>query len=200
MSGMRDAMWEELRGDLLTPACRRGLHAECPHKATVGGGFNPRRLRFETGAGLCTCGCHQACPAVDDIRIAIPVRFWRDRCTCPGAAAERQRLEEAGFDFRDPGERFEKRRQRPQVRRDALQAVRAASGGKTRDEVRQLYVDEMRSRGVDLPREDIVEAHLDWIAGNPLPALRIGGESLAQAGKGIADLIRMFRSASGGQQ
>jgi hypothetical protein len=53
----------------------------------------------------------------------------------------------------------------------------------------------MRSRGLDLPRDDSIEAHLDWIAGNPLPALRLGGESLAQAGKGIAELIKMFRSA-----
>jgi hypothetical protein len=193
MSRMRDETWAEMRRDQQTDACRSGQHAECAHRSGMGGGLNPRRLRFEAGAGLCTCICHQSCPVADETRLTVPFRTWRERCTCPGADADRQRLDDAGIDFPDLDELMEERRRQSQASREALQAVRVASGGKTRDEIRQLYIDEMRSRALSVPPDEVIEAHLDWMAGNPLPGLRLAARSLAEVGKAIADLGKIFR-------
>jgi len=196
MSRMRHEMWEQLRLSQ-TRACRGARHLECAHFYTMGGGFNPRRLRIEAGAGLCTCACHKSCPVTDETPLTIPFRDWRDRCTCAGADAERQRLDDAGIDFPDLSEQIEERRRRSRARRDALQTVRAASAGKSRDEIRQKYIDEMRSRGLNLPGEDVIDAHLDFIAGNPVPAMRLAGQSLTQVASALAEIPRVFRPNSG---
>jgi len=163
----------------------------------MGGGLNPRRLRIEAGAFLCTCLCHDSCPVADQTRLTVPFRVWRDRCTCAGADAARQRFDDAGIEFPDMREEIEDRRRRSRARRDALQAVRAGSGGRTRAEIRQLYVDEMRFRGLDLPADDVIEAHLDFFAGNPLPAMRLAGQSMTQAARALGELARIFRPKSG---
>jgi hypothetical protein len=51
----------------------------------------------------------------------------------------------------------------------------------------------MRSRGLGVPQDDVIEAHLDWIAGNPLPGLRLAGRSLGEVGKAIAGVTKIFR-------
>jgi len=197
MAPMRDEMWEQLRRDCQTTACRGARHLECAHFYTFGLGLNPRRLRIEQGASLCTCACHESCPVVDETRLAVPFRDWRDRCTCAGADAARRRFDDAGIEFPDMREQIEDRRRRSSARRDALQAVRAASGGRTRAEIRQLYVDEMRSRGLDLPADEVIDAHLDFIGGNPVPAMRLAGQSMTQAARALAEIARMFRPKSG---
>jgi hypothetical protein len=50
MSRIWDEMWAELRHDHRTAACRSGHDAECAHLHGMGGGLNPRRLRFEAGS------------------------------------------------------------------------------------------------------------------------------------------------------
>jgi hypothetical protein len=45
--------WAEFGQVGKSRACTRGAHSDCAHFVTVGGGFNPRRLRLEFGAGLC---------------------------------------------------------------------------------------------------------------------------------------------------
>jgi hypothetical protein len=163
----------------------------------MGGGLNPRRLRIEAGAGLFTCACHESCPVAEEMRLTVPFRDWRTQCTCAGAGALRQQLDHAGIDFPDMSEQIEERRRRSRARRDAVQAVRAASGGKTRDEIRQLYIDEMRSRCLDLPGDDVVDAHLDFMAGNPVPAMRLAGQSLTEVARALAGIARIFRPSSG---
>ena len=60
-----------------------------------------------------------------------------------------------------------------------------------------MYIDEMRSRGLNLPGEDVIDAHLDFIAGNPVPAMRLAGQSLTQVARALAEIARVFRPNSG---
>ena len=81
--------WEhEFDNGRRSAAC---VHDDCPHKIGSVGGFNPRRVRLEFGAELCRCGCHSSCPVASERRMAVPVRAWREKCTCPGAEDERVR-------------------------------------------------------------------------------------------------------------
>ena len=45
-----------------------------------------------------------------------------------------------------------------------------------------MYVAELRARGLKVPGDPVLEAVADRITGNPLPAIRLAGESLARMG------------------
>ena len=94
-----------------TPACRRAGHVDCPHVHGSGGGFNPRRLRFEFGQQLCRCACHAACPVqYETNRQTVSREAWQTSCTCPGADVARQRLDNAGIKVRDFDQMLEEKR------------------------------------------------------------------------------------------
>jgi hypothetical protein len=178
-------------------ACTLGVHDDCAHFVTTGGGFNLRRLRFEFGAGLCPCTCHASCPvATGGKRLTVPAEIWRESCTCPGAGQERRRLEEAGVEFPDFGKIREDARSRSRARKEALESARARAAGKDRDEIREIYIAELNSRGLRAPREDHLDAAVDQITGNPLTAARLAVENLAQTGKALRELSRVFRPGS----
>lgn len=178
----------------LTPACARGAHDDCPHLSGAGGGFNPRRLRLEFGAGLCPCACHSSCPVViRDRRMTTPLADWHASCTCPGAERERQRLDAAGVDTRGAGEQWAEARSRTLARREAYEAARSRAAGQSRAEIRASYLAELSARGLRVPAEPVLDAIVERIAGNPLPAVRVAGESVIQMGKGIYRLSRVFR-------
>jgi hypothetical protein len=46
--------------------------------------------------------------------------------------------------------------------------VRAAAQGKTRGEIRDLYVAELRARGQDIPAEPFLDAGIDVLTGHLL--------------------------------
>jgi hypothetical protein len=188
-------LWAEMREDLRSRACAHEDHGECPHFASIGGGLNPRRLRLEFGAGLCPCSCHASCPATPaGKRMTVPFKVWRESCTCPGADAERHRLDGAGLsDPPDFDELREEAQRRSRARKEAYEATRARSAGKSREEIREMYVAESRARGLKVPGDPVLEAVADRITGNPLPAIRLAGESLARMGKALDDLSRHFR-------
>jgi hypothetical protein len=52
---------------------------------------------------------------------------------------------------------------------------------------------ELNARGMKKPAEPILDAVVERIAGNPLPAVRLLGEIAGQIGKGLYDLSRLFR-------
>src|SRR5271154_6667834 len=138
-----------------SPACTRNAHDDCAHAEGAGGGFNPRRLRLEFGAGLCPCECHSSCPvAIEGNRLTVPPKAWRESCTCPGAEAERRRLDEAGLEFRDFAEVRGEARQRSRARKEAFESARARATGKDRDEIREIYLAELNARGLKVPGED----------------------------------------------
>jgi hypothetical protein len=174
-----------------SPACTREEHDGCAHFLTVGGGFNPRRLRLEAGAGLCPCSCHSSCPVgLSGKRMTVPLKAWRESCTCPGAEQVRRRLAEADVDLRDFEERWEERRNRSRARRDAgqaaQQAAQARAAGKGRDEIREIYIAELNARGLTQPSDTILDVTVDSISGKPFPTVR----SLVALGKEIRELSR----------
>jgi hypothetical protein len=174
-------------------ACIREEHGDCAHLAAMGGGFNPRRLRLEAGAGLCPCSCHSSCPvALSDKRITVPLKTWHESCTCPGAEQERRRLDEAGADLRGFDERREDARGRSRARREAFQAAQARATGRGRDEIREIYIAELNARDLPIPRDAILDLAVDNISGKPFPTVR----SLVAMGREMRDLSRRPRADS----
>lgn len=189
--------WAEFNQVDKSRACTRGAHGDCAHFAAVGGGFNPRRLRLEFGAGLCPCSCHSSCPvALSGKRMTVRPEAWRESCTCPGAEQERRRLDDDGVEFPDFGKIREEARNRSRARKEAFESARARAAGKTRDETREIYLAELNARSLTVPRDDLLEALVDRIGGNPLPAARLTAEGLAQMGKALHEISRIFRSGS----
>ena len=189
--------WAEFGQASKSQACRRDAHSDCAHLAGVGGGFNPRRLRPEFGAGLCPCACHLHCPvATSGKRLTVPLEAWRESCTCPGAEQVRRRLDDAGVEFPDFGEMWEDARRRSRSRKEAFESAGARAVGKTRDEIREIYVAELSARGLKVPGRDVLDAVVERITGNPLPAARLGVEGLAQMAKALHQLVRLFRSGN----
>jgi hypothetical protein len=184
--------WAEFH-EFRTRDCARAAHRDCAHFVGVGGGLNPRRLRLEFGASLCACSCHSSCPvAITTKRFTVPPKEWYASCTCPGAGQARQRFDEAGG-VPDFGELREQAERRSQARKEAYEAARVRAAGKSRAEIRDIYVAELSARGLRVPTERLLDAVVERIAGNPLPAARVLGESLVQMGKGIYELSRLFR-------
>lgn len=168
--------------------CLRGSHGACPHLCGLGDGLNPGRLRLEFGAALCKCDCHTGCPLAGD-KMAVPVKTWRDLCSCPGAEAARQDLAGAP-DFDEYMARF---RRDAELRRDADEAVRAQAAGRSREEVRDLYISELRSRGLPIPSDDVLDAKVDAILGDYLPAARLFGQNLADLARFAGSMWRALR-------
>lgn len=125
--------------------------------------------------------------------MTVPMKAWYTSCTCPGADQERQRLDAAGIEFRDCSDLRDDARRHSQARKDAFAAARAGAAGQSREQVRASYVAELQDRGVQVPAEPVLEAIVDRIKGNPLPAARVFGHNLVQLGKGLYELSRLFR-------
>jgi hypothetical protein len=63
-------------------------------------------------------------------------------------------------------------RQRSPAQDEAFNAARAVTAaGKTRDEIRDLYIAELRARGLEIPREPLLEAVIDMLSGDPRAGL-----------------------------
>jgi len=123
--------------------------------------------------------------------MTIPLKARYPCCTCAGADRERQRIDEAGI--RDVGEVWPEGRRRSQASREAFQAARARAAGKSRQELRDIYVEELRTRALKVPQEPVLDAVIDRINGNPRPAARLAGETPVGIGKQIHGLIKTFR-------
>ena len=123
---------------------------------------------------LCRCSCHRPCPLARR-KETVAATVWRRRCACPGA-------EDAHTSQRDPAESlpgFEEywgtykwqSRQRSEAWDQAFNAARIAAPGKTRDEIRDLYIAELRARGLEIPSEPLLGAAIDLLSGNPRAGL-----------------------------
>jgi hypothetical protein len=106
----------------------------------------------------------------------VSLTIWQQLCICPGA--EEQRAWKEDRDEQRPGVTRESRerdrrewRERHEARMQALRAVSAARHGKTRDELRDLYVAELRARGQKVPPGPFLEADIDQLTGHPLRGL-----------------------------
>ena len=54
------------------------------------------------------------------------------------------------------------------MRREAFRATRAAANGKTRSQVRDIYVAELQARAQEPPPAPFLEVTLDLLTGHPL--------------------------------
>jgi len=105
-------------------------------------------------------------------------------------------MDEAGAEFPDFGKSVEDARHRSRARKEAFESTRTRAAGKSQDEIREIYLAELNARGLAAPGEDFLQAMVARIGGNPLPATRLAAESLAQMGKAVHELARIFRPGS----
>jgi hypothetical protein len=116
---------------------------------------------------------------------------WQQLCICPGAEKQRAWKEDPdepwpGFkEFQEGQQR--KSQEREEAQQEAFEAARAAVDGKTRDEVRDLYVAELRARGLDVPPEPLLEVAVDLLTGHHVRAL-------VDMGKGITKFTKLART------
>jgi hypothetical protein len=153
-------------------ACADDAHQACGH---VGFASRPGAGRLgEPTVILCRCPCHKKCP-LGRGKPGVPVTVWRRRCVCPGAEDARATHGdpcELLPEFEDYWPTYEQEsRDRSAAREEAATAARAAAPGKTRDEVRQLYVSELESRGLETPPDWLLEVAVDIISGDPRTGL-----------------------------
>ena len=135
------------------PACLEGMHEECGHWHGSRGAFNYRRLRHEGFTILCRCDCHSSCQVTNE-KNTVGDQVWHQSCTCPGAEAMRRILDEFGtlpFGICDFREMWAKSRNELQSRREAFKAAQASAAGKDGEQLKDLYVAELRARGLKMP-------------------------------------------------
>ncbi len=191
--------WTEFNEMFRTRACARDAHTDCPHLIDIGGGIDPRRFPPGFGVGLCGCSCHASCPVtVTTRRMTVPAKTWYTSCTCPGAGQAWQRMNEAGSGFPDFGEVLQEEQRRARARKDAFEATRAGAGGRNRREVREIYVRELRSRGLRIPADNALDAVVERINGNPLPTARLLGKGLVETGRMLHGLVKIFWQSTRG--
>ena len=73
-------------------------------------------------------------------------------------------------------------------------AARARAAGKSREEVREIYLAELNARGLPRQSEAVLDAAVDSISGNRLPAVCIAAENLGQMGKELHKVFRTIRT------
>jgi hypothetical protein len=102
-------------------------------------------------------------------------------------------MSEAGAETPEFGKRWEEARDRSRARKEAASAVRSRTAGRSRAEIRDMYVAELRARELRVPSDVVLDAVVDSLTGNPLPAARLGAESVIGLGRSLHDLARLFR-------
>jgi hypothetical protein len=170
---------------LRTPACLEGTHEKCGHFHGYGMAFNPRRLRIETFTNLCGCDCHASCPLTSEQDTVSP-QDWHHSCTCPGAEAQRRTHDELGIELPardDISEKWAKSRQESRSQHEAWKAARASGSGKNREQRKDLYVAELRARGLAIPSDELLDVAVDAQMGNYLTGARLLGREVVNLGK-----------------
>jgi hypothetical protein len=181
----------EFEREQRSPACESDSHRECPHGFARGGGFNPRRFRLEFGHVLCRCDCHQSCP-LSGRRAAVSPALWRDCCVCPGAAATQARMAGLGIEVPDFRADLAERRRKSELRRAAASQVRASAAGRSREQVRQLYLAALAERGLPAPADRVLEISLDALTGHYGSSVRELGRAAGGMARSARDIARIF--------
>jgi hypothetical protein len=122
--------------------------------------------------------------------MAVPMQVWRESCSCAGAEQERRRQDQASVEFPDFREHMARHQRDSQSRREAFHTVRTRARGKSREEIKDLYESELRSRGLPIPSEDVLDANVDAITGNYLPGARLLGRCMADLAKLAGGILR----------
>jgi hypothetical protein len=153
-------------------ACAGDVHQACGHVAFASPPVPGHRA--ESTIMLCRCSCHRAC-ALGRRTETIAATVWQRCCTCPGAEHERTSHADPGHGL--PGfEEFwaawkTESRQRSEAHKEAFEAARSVASGMTGDEIRDLYIAELRARGLEIPSEPLLAAAVDVLSGHPRAGL-----------------------------
>lgn len=154
-------------------ACAGDAHQDCGDIRMAMRG-RVSRHRLESTITLCRCQCHAACPLAD--RMPVHLTVWQQLCACPGAGDQRTWKEdpdEPSLGAKQAREKSQREwRERTEARNQAFRAASQAARGKSRDEVRDLYIAELRAQGQDVPSEPVLEADIDLLTGHPLQGLK----------------------------
>ena len=75
-------------------------------------------------------------------------------------------------------------------RRDAFLATQAEAAGKSQEEIRDFYLSELRSRGLKIPPEDVLNAKVDAITGDYRSSARLMGHALSDLAKLAGFILR----------
>lgn len=156
----------------ISSACAEGEHQECGH-VRIGMRKFLSADRLQSTIVLCGCDCHASCPLAG--RAPAFLTAWRQCCACPGGARYRVWDEDAQEPWPGAQEARERSRResvlRMSARREAMRAAQAASRGKTRAQVLDIYSAELRARDLDLPPEPFLDIYLDFLTGHRLRAM-----------------------------
>lgn len=178
-------------GSRRSAACAINQHSVCPHAVAL-------QLN---GQALCQCACHSGCPLAGLDKVLL--QLWWNECRCPGSGR-----------LRDEGRRKWPKGQPPNlsdvwrsvqedndVRSQARAAVAMRSAGRTRAQLRQMLIDELRSRGRDTPPEVLLDAEIDAIEStipsnaSTIAAFRTFAKSLLRARKAQREFDALARDA-----
>ena len=178
--------------DFRSRSCVTGAHEECGHLGFPGLGL---RVGGRPPLVLCRCGCHLTCTLAG--RLGASHSTWVGLCDCPGTELAEDRIEEAARhapDFPDRErflrERLEERAREGQLEREAREATRAAAAGKSREQIREIYVGELRARGLTVPSGLVLDATADAIARNRERFSAVYSARLAaELGRGLWKLL-----------
>jgi hypothetical protein len=102
----------------------------------------------------------------------------------------RQALAAPGAEIPDLKEYLAQARRRSQTRREAFDAAKAQAAGKTREQIRDLYAAELRSRRLEMPPGEILDAEMDAITGDYRPGMRLMGRALSDLPKLVQGIFR----------
>jgi hypothetical protein len=152
-------------------SCVGGTHQDCAHIGASFRSIQPDRLH--STILLCRCPCHAACPVTGWRH--VPLTAWQELCECPGEKPQRAWKEDAADPWPGAREQWERDNAawagRRQARKQAFEAAREAATGKTRQQVREIYLEELRARGQEMPSQPLLEAQVDMLTGRPIRAL-----------------------------
>ncbi len=87
---------------------------------------------------------------------------------------------------------WEKAKRQSAARSEAFRAARDQSAGRGREEVREIYLAELRSRDVPIPSDDLVDRAVERILGGPMVAARQMGEGLIETSKFVHGIIKIL--------
>jgi hypothetical protein len=106
----------------------------------------------------------------------VSLTVWQQLCACPGAEFERTWSENPEEPWPGAREHWERSQRESQEQREARgEAFRAASdaaSGKTREQIRDVYLAELRARGQEIPDDHYLQADLDLLTGHPFRSLK----------------------------
>jgi hypothetical protein len=175
------------------------MHATCLHVAsdTVDWSAKSRSIvRDPDQAELCRCPCHLDCPLTDQ----ITGHGWPDGCICNGTRGffrlgERLRQQ---FDLREVITSSVDQSRRRSKARDEL---RARAGGLNGEQIEALIDEVWINHGLPVPSRPIRPKIVDRAMHPPnrFEELKANADVLYGMGKGVSNIVGMFRKVAQGQ-